>query len=112
MHALLDAWVVVRVPDVSVVYGWREEAEARARARGQGAMSREEVVDFVARYMPAYGEYLPRLYADMRGEHPEGVGAGKPRLAFAIDRHRRPTEADGEEPRRSVRALAERAWGS
>ena len=56
------------------------------RASGRGGMSDEQVRDFVARYLPAYGAYLPGLYAAARGD---GVG-GRPTLAVKMDAQRRP----------------------
>lgn len=64
VYALFDAFVLIAVPSPAVVYQWREEAEAKCRERGQGAMTPDEVRDFVDRYMPCYRYYLRRLEAD------------------------------------------------
>ena len=85
MHELMAAWVVVEVESPQVVYNWREQAEAAMRAAGKTAMTKEQVADFVDRYMPAYSHYLPSLYAD----GPDGA-EGKPVLSFQIDNGRNP----------------------
>ena len=46
----------------TVASQWREDAEAERRATGGGAMSADDVVDFVDRYYPSYEAYLPELY--------------------------------------------------
>jgi D-glycerate 3-kinase len=85
-HALVDSWVVLMVDDTNVVFEWRAQAERKMRAAGRGGMSDAQVADFVGRYQPAYGAYLPGLYAAARGT---GVG-GQPTLAVRVDRERRP----------------------
>ena len=45
-----------------------------------------QVRDFVSRYLPAYGAYLPGLYGAARTT---GVG-GKPTLMAKVDAKRRP----------------------
>jgi D-glycerate 3-kinase len=92
LYALFDALIVMQVADPSVVYRWREEAEARARFAGRGAMSKEEVERFVDCYMPAYREYLGDLY-DPPPDSLSGPAepfAGKPQLRFFIDDNRLP----------------------
>ncbi|KAF0774812.1 hypothetical protein AaE_001487 [Aphanomyces astaci] len=66
VHAALTALIVVHVDDVRWVYtyvGWREQAEAQMRDQGVPAMTSTQVSDFVDRFMPAYDQYLPALYA-------------------------------------------------
>ena len=62
LHALVDDWMVVRVGDPEWVYKWRLQAEVAARDAGKPTLTDDEVADFVARFMPAYVAYLPRLY--------------------------------------------------
>lgn len=54
------------------MYKWREEAEEARRRLGEGALSREDLVRFVDRYMPAYKAYLPQLYAAPSPNGPKG----------------------------------------
>ncbi len=61
-YAALDAFLVLQALSARYVYEWREDAEAERRATGGGAMSADDVVDFVDRYYPSYEAYLPELY--------------------------------------------------
>ncbi|KAG5175588.1 P-loop containing nucleoside triphosphate hydrolase protein [Tribonema minus] len=85
IHALVDAWVVVKVRDLACVRRWRKQAEAAMVRRGAAGMSPAEVDAFVDRFVPAYLAYLPRLYT----EGPDG-GRGKPLLSVTLDKARRP----------------------
>ncbi len=60
----MDVWVIVHVSDLSIVYAWRESAEAASRAAGKPALTPEQVRDFVDRFFPAYRTYLPNLLDD------------------------------------------------
>ncbi|RHY92324.1 hypothetical protein DYB37_000344 [Aphanomyces astaci] len=53
VHAALTALIVVHVDDVRWVY----------TGQGVPAMTSTQVSDFVDRFMPAYDQYLPALYA-------------------------------------------------
>lgn len=90
LYALLDGLIVAQVASPRVVFTWREQAEAAARAAGRGAMSEEQVFDFVGCYMPAYEQYLPQLYSGGGEDGEDGVCAGKPQLRFDIDDTRTP----------------------
>ena len=79
----LDCMIVVELEDTSVVYQWREQAEAAMRDAGKPAMTEEQVVDFIDRYMPAYKQYLPGLYA-------KATSGDMPRFHFAVDESRMP----------------------
>ena len=88
-HELVDAWVVVQVEEVDVIFKWRLEAERRMRAEKgrEGSMTDAEVGDFVSRFLPAYKAYLkPSLY-DADALPPE-----KPVLRVLIDSSRKPKE--------------------
>lgn len=63
VYGRFDAFIVIRVPDINVVYTWREQAEQGLRDQGRGAMTPDEVRKFVDRYMPVYHLYIPALYA-------------------------------------------------
>ncbi len=60
----MDIWVIVHVSELSIVYTWRESAEAMSRAAGKPALTPEQVRDFVDRFFPAYRTYLPNLVDD------------------------------------------------
>jgi D-glycerate 3-kinase len=86
-HELVDAWVVVQVEEVEVIYKWRLEAERRMREEKgkEGSMTDVEVADFVSRFLPAYEAYLqPSLYAA------DALPPEKPVLRVLIDRDRKP----------------------
>lgn len=63
LHEQLDTLVVLRIECLDWVYVWREEAESNARNTGRGAMTKDQVKDFVDRFFPVYKQYLPQLYA-------------------------------------------------
>ena len=71
LHALL----ILRPQHLATLLPWRWEQE---RARAQG-LDREAVAKFVARFVPAYVRYLPRLY---------GPGGGKKAVLWQRDDRR------------------------
>lgn len=77
LHGLL----VVEVDDLDCVYEWREQPEKESREAGKGAMSVEEVKDFVDRFMDSYKMYTPDLYD-------EKVTLLKDELHIKINRNR------------------------
>ena len=86
-HELVDAWVVVQVEEVDVIFKWRLEAERRMREEKgrEGSMTDEEVGDFVSRFLPAYKAYLrPSLY------DADALPFEKPVLRVVIDSSRKP----------------------
>jgi D-glycerate 3-kinase len=93
----VDSWLVVRVGDPRWVYAWRLQAEQAMRASGRPGMSDEGIADFVSRYLPAYGAYLPALYA--RG--PTTARPGRT-LVVEVDERRSPVDAQPPLPERLV----------
>ncbi|KAJ1452796.1 P-loop containing nucleoside triphosphate hydrolase protein [Pelagophyceae sp. CCMP2097] len=89
---LVDAWVVLAVEDTARVVNWRLQAEQQRRDQGLGAMSDEQLRDFVARFLPAYQAYLPALYKSAQ----HGGVDGKPTLIGFLDAQRNPVDAPGE----------------
>lgn len=78
---------------------WREEPEQLLREANKPAMTKDELRDFVDRYMPAYKLYLPGLYADPTASteraarglwSPSSKVAAIPRLVMEIDGSRQP----------------------
>lgn len=61
IHQYVDALIILKPPDLKIVYQWREEAEVSRRNDGKG-MSTEEMKKFVDMYMWCYNEYLTDLY--------------------------------------------------
>jgi len=57
----IEAFVVMEALNLPDVYSWREEAEEEMRKNGHDAMSKQQVISFVDRYMPAYLLYTPHL---------------------------------------------------
>lgn len=89
---MLDAAMLVSVPDPSIVFQWREQAEKSMRNAGKGAMTEEEVKAFCDRYMPSYEAYMNRLAQDGI----EGVALEKT-LRFSLREDRQPYVSDSEE---------------
>ena len=94
LHEWFDAWIVIALSDMQLVYKWRSLAEEKMRAAGLGGMSQAEVTDFVNRYMPAYQTYLPQLYK----EGPERRGSKESEsgkvcsLQISINEYRSPVD--------------------
>ncbi|XP_068652633.1 D-glycerate 3-kinase, chloroplastic-like [Aristolochia californica] len=81
----VGAWLIIKIKDPSCVYEWRLQGEVAMIADGKPGMSKEEVRDFVSRYMPAYKAYLPTLYSEGPvGSDPERL------LVVEIDEERNP----------------------
>lgn len=53
-HRHIDAWVVLRALDPAYVLTWRVEAEERMKAGGKPGLSREDIEDYIRRFLPAY----------------------------------------------------------
>ena len=80
LHSLFDAWLVIALSDINLVYKWRLDAEKRMRSSGKPGLTDAQVEDFINRFMPAYQAYLPRLYNAGQGPGsrkiwPPGPGA-------------------------------------
>ena len=85
----LDALIAISVSDPSIVFDWREQAEAVRREAGEGAMTKEEVKKFCDRYMPSYFYYLD--YTDI-----ESIPKDKT-LRFMLSPDRKPYLKDENE---------------
>ena len=81
----VDVWFVVKVGDPEYAYKWRLQAERAMRNKGKPAMTDEQVVAFVDRFMPAYRAYLPGLYS----QGPTTGGGGRV-LVVEVDANREP----------------------
>ena len=78
-HRQLDAMVVLRPLDPDYVIAWRVEAEENMKRSGRPGLGRDEIEDYVRRFLPAY-----RLYG--------GAPARMPRervLTLWVDESRR-----------------------
>lgn len=53
----LDAFVLLRARDPNYVVRWRVQAEEAMKAQGRPGLSREAIVDYVSRFLPAYETY-------------------------------------------------------
>jgi D-glycerate 3-kinase len=80
-HRQLDAFVVLRALDDRFVLRWRVEAEESMKARGLPGLSRDDIEDYVRRFLPAYA-----LWA---GRPPAAIDASST-LTIPIDAERRP----------------------
>jgi D-glycerate 3-kinase len=76
----LDCFVTLRAVDPNDVLRWRVEAEGRMRASGKPGLSREEIEDYVRRFLPAYRTY---------GGAPASIPEAR-RFTIRLDGERRP----------------------
>ena len=76
----LDCFVTLRALDPNYVLRWRVEAEERMRASGKPGLSREDIEDYVRRFLPAY-----RAYGGAPASIPEAQ-----RFTIRLDGERRP----------------------
>lgn len=83
-YDMLDGWLVIEIEDLDWIYEWRAQAEDMLRMQNKGAMTAEQVRDFVSRFMPTYQQYLFPFYrSSFLSRQPN-------RLQFRIDKQRRP----------------------
>jgi D-glycerate 3-kinase len=75
-----DVWVVLRAQDPEYVLTWRVEAEEAMKASGKPGLSREAIVDYIGRFLPAY-----RTYAT-----PDRIPGRASGLTLTLDAARRP----------------------
>jgi len=70
VHEVLDAFVQLVLPDISLVYTFRLQAEREAERRtGHRGLNDEQVRDFIDGFMPAYKQYLGPLIANPPTPH-------------------------------------------
>jgi D-glycerate 3-kinase len=62
-HQRLGAFVVLRASDPTHVLSWRVEAEENAKAAGRPGLTREQIEDYVRRFLPAYALWAGRAPA-------------------------------------------------
>lgn len=65
VHTSIDFYLIYAIDDLRWITTWRIEAEEHLRKKlndPRAGMTNEQVVDFVARFLPAYQQYLPDLY--------------------------------------------------
>lgn len=62
-HGLLGAFVHMEAQSLVQIVAWRCAAERARRQAGEAALSEEEARDYIERFLPAYGLYVPRLRA-------------------------------------------------
>ncbi len=84
-NQLFDAAIIVTVPDKSVVFQWREQAEQDRREKGLGAFTKEDLKSFCDRFMPSYDLCMDRL----RKEGIHGVDPART-LTFQLSHERTP----------------------
>ena len=70
----IDAWVILRALDPAYVLTWRVEAEERMKAGGKPGLSREDIEDYIRRFLPAYQTW---------GGAPKGVAPSR-QIEFTI----------------------------
>ena len=85
-HEMMDAFVFLEPAEIDFVIDWRVEAEERRRVSGapglKNALSREEITNYVKKFIPAYRIYLPALKRDLLKR--ENI------LSFVIGKNRLP----------------------
>jgi D-glycerate 3-kinase len=80
-HRLLDAFIVLRATDPTFVLKWRVEAEEAMKARGLPGLSREDIEDYVRRFLPAYDLWAGRAPARFTPDRTFVVGLDEQRRA-------------------------------
>lgn len=60
-YDFFDAFIQLRVEDITDTVAWRIEAEEKMRTQGKSAMSPEKIRAYIERFLPAYALYLPGL---------------------------------------------------
>eukprot|EP00996_Jenningsia_fusiforme_P002026 NODE_2873_length_1099_cov_26.160000_g2635_i0.p1 GENE.NODE_2873_length_1099_cov_26.160000_g2635_i0~~NODE_2873_length_1099_cov_26.160000_g2635_i0.p1 ORF type:complete len:259 (-),score=54.64 NODE_2873_length_1099_cov_26.160000_g2635_i0:321-998(-) len=83
-RTLLDALVVFKVCDIGAVFRWRLEAEHEMLRTAGSGLTDEQVKTFVDAFMPAYKQYLPKLYSG------HVLGNAPNEIQFTINSQRQP----------------------
>ncbi|KAG9062811.1 hypothetical protein KI688_005117 [Linnemannia hyalina] len=73
-YTYLDAFVHLSAPNISTVFKWRQEQEEGLWATKGTGMTKDQVKDFVVRFMPAYEVYLERLKQENLFKNVQGGG--------------------------------------
>ncbi|TDH70615.1 uncharacterized protein CCR75_000505 [Bremia lactucae] len=84
----LDGLVVIKIDKLDWIYEWRDQPEQMLRDAKKPAMTRDEVHDFVDRFMPSYKTYLKGLYTEPKAS--SSPLSTIPRLVFSITSVREP----------------------
>ena len=84
----IDAFVHLEASDVADIVEWRVDAERARRSAGAPALSDEAARDYIARFLPAYGLWVPAL----RAHPPRRDGGAIPSLWIRWSRDRGPAE--------------------
>ncbi|KAF9119433.1 hypothetical protein BGW39_000314 [Mortierella sp. 14UC] len=71
-YSYLDGFVHLSAPNISTVFNWRAEQEEWLWATRGTGMTKDQVKDFVARFMPAYEVYLERLKQENLFKYEQG----------------------------------------
>lgn len=58
---LMDCFIQISAQDLSFIAKWRLEQENTAKVLGRDGLSNDQVLQFVARFMPMYELYLPLM---------------------------------------------------
>lgn len=92
---LVGAWILLRAPDLSVVYRWRLEQEAESRlCLAMPPPQPSRTSSFVDQFIPAYSLHYPALPDSLRRRYP-----ARPILTVALDAQRG-FVCPGDEPAR------------
>jgi D-glycerate 3-kinase len=79
----LDAFVHLDVEKLETIVGWRVDAERHRRERGEPALSDDDARDYIERFLPIYGAYVPRLNAHPPCADFERIVLGPDRMPIA-----------------------------
>ena len=82
-HRLIDRFVVMRALDPTFVLHWRVQAEEEMKASGRPGLTRDQIEDYIRRFLPAYAVWAGRAPARF-GATPEHT------LVIDLDEDRRP----------------------
>lgn len=63
-YNLFGCFIVLSISDIDWVYHWRTEAEENSKKQGFPGLTKEELTDYINRFIPLYELYLPQLYQE------------------------------------------------
>lgn len=100
VYEAMDGLIVMQIANLHWVYTWREEAEMKLRAENKPAMSREQVVDFVDRFVPVLEHYVAALVEHQGDSNIHRI----PRLSLHLDEKRTPSNFHSTRANRRARS--------
>lgn len=60
-HQFLNGFIQLSPLDINFTVDWRVEAEEKMKLEGKSGMSRQQISNYILKFLPAYEAYLPHL---------------------------------------------------